>query len=93
MKVLLDYFKPNGKWYSDGEYETDRTDLWIIWNEVEEMQILGELPDLVEGAREFIISVDVPEHPHRHPHLIIRPEYYKNYVGLYRVKGMEVENV
>ena len=76
MKVILQYFKPSGKWYSEGEYESSQTDLWMIWAEVEEFQVRGKLPGLVNGAREFIISVDVPEHPHRHPHLIIRPEYY-----------------
>lgn len=69
MKVLLTYFKPTGKYYSEGDYETSKTDLWKIWNEIKEMVLKGQLPGLVEGAREFIVSVNVPDHPHNHPHL------------------------
>lgn len=74
MKVLLVYYKPSGKFYSDANYVTEQKDLWMIWNEVEKMLIEGRLPGLVDGAREFIVSVYVPEHPHNHPHLIVRPE-------------------
>lgn len=74
--VQLVYFKPNGKFYSDAAYQSKKSDLWEIWNEVEEKLIQGKLPELVEGAREFIVSVDVPAHPHAHPHLIIKPELY-----------------
>lgn len=76
MKVLLIYYKPSGKYYSEASYQTKLEDLWNIWNEVEEMQVKGRLPGLVDGARDFIISVDVPEHQYNHPHLIIRPEFY-----------------
>ena len=76
MKVKLTYFKPSGKFYSDGGYETQEKGLWEIWNEVESMLVRGYLPDMVVGAREFILLVEVPEHPHNHPHLIIKPELY-----------------
>lgn len=72
MKVNLVYFKHSGKYYSDAQYFTGEEDLWMIWNEVEEKLIDGKLPGLVDGAREFIVSVDVPEHPYNHPHLIIK---------------------
>lgn len=71
MLVKLVYFRARGKYYSDGEYETDKDYLFEIWQEVAEMRQNGKLPGLVDGAREFIISVDVPEHEHRHPHLIM----------------------
>jgi len=76
MKVKLVYYKPNGKYYHDDEYETNEKELWMIWNEVEDKLLSGHLPGLVDGAREFIVSVDVPEHKHNHPHLIIHPELY-----------------
>jgi hypothetical protein len=76
MKVKLIYFKPSGKFYADGGYDTTLTNLWDIWGEVEEMLLRGLLPDMVEGAREFIMYVEVPEHPHNHPHLIIKQELY-----------------
>lgn len=70
MNVKLTWFKHNGKFYSDSEYETQETDLWKIWQEVEAMQAKdgngeGQLPS------EFIYLVDVPVHPHNHPHLVM----------------------
>jgi hypothetical protein len=76
MEVLLIYFKPSGKWYSTSSYRTELNSLWMIWNEVEEKLVLGRLPGLVEGANEFIVMVQVPQNPHNHPHLIIKPELY-----------------
>lgn len=71
MTVKLNYFKPSGKWYSEAGYRTQHKPLFEIWREVREMREAGALPGLVEGAKEFIVSVDVPRHPHRHPHLVM----------------------
>ena len=79
MLVKLDYFRPNGKWYADGEYETKLPEayfglghpgLWEIWNEVRGMLAEGRLPGLAEGARDYVVLVDVPDHPYRHPHIV-----------------------
>lgn len=70
MKVKLDYFKQSGKFYGDGEYETQETVLFRIWDEVEDKRNLGVLPGLAEGHSRFIVSIDVPEHELNHPHLI-----------------------
>ena len=70
MKVLLDYFKPSGKWYGEGEFETQPKELYEIWDQVKEMLSRRELPGLIKGHSKFITSVDVPDHPHRHPRLI-----------------------
>lgn len=71
MKIYLEYFRRSGKWYSDGSYETSVEHLDGIWDEVREKRDKGDLPGLVEGAgKEFIISVDVPDHEHCHPRLI-----------------------
>lgn len=72
--VKLIYFKANGKFYSSGSYVSDKTQLFEIWEEVRIMQNNGLLPGLVEGARMPIISVKVPMHPHKHPHLVVDAE-------------------
>ena len=71
MRVNLSYFKANGKWYSGASYWTEMVQLFDVWAEVRQMRLDGRLPGLVDGAREFIVSVDVPRHPHRHPHLVM----------------------
>ena len=70
--VKLEYFKRSGKWYESGKYISEKEALYGIWDEVRAMRSSGNLPGLVKGAgSEFIISVDVPGHPHEHPHLIV----------------------
>lgn len=71
MRVELTYFKTNGKYYSSGDYKTKKQHLWEIWEEVREMQKEKKLPGLVDGHSEFHITIDVPEHPHNHPHLVL----------------------
>lgn len=71
MLVKLTYFKPSGKYYSEGSYTTNNVGLYDIWSEVRTMQIEKDLPGLTSGHSDFIISVDVPDHPCRHPHLIL----------------------
>lgn len=71
MKVKLTYFKESGKYYSDGEYDTKIKNLFDIWDEVRQMLDSGIRPGLCDGANEFIVSVDVPDHEHNHPKLII----------------------
>lgn len=71
MKVELTYFKRNGKYYTHGNYETEEIGLLEIWDEIKAMKADGKQPGLVDGATEFIVLVDVPDHPYRHPHLIL----------------------
>jgi hypothetical protein len=75
MLVKLTYFKRNGKYYSSGEYQTTQTQLFEIWQEVHDMT---EHPGLLCKWTEGPISIDVPRHRNRHPHLII---YRKNDVN------------
>ena len=73
MKVKIDYFKRNGKWYSEAEYETRLDDLWMIWREVWQKILVGDAPGLAPHpgeSYEFIALVDVPDHPYRHPHIV-----------------------
>jgi len=71
MQVYLTYYKESGKYYSEGVYETEKEHLYEIWEEIYQMRKQGRLPGLIEGAHEFHISVDVPDHPHNHPRLIL----------------------
>lgn len=79
MKVNVTYFRPGGKFYLSAETTfgdlglRDEAPLFAVWDEIRERQILNTLPGLVSGgAREdFIILVEVPEHPHNHPRLIV----------------------
>lgn len=83
MLVKLCYFKPSGKYYSEGEYETAITavdlvhpdgahapPIHLIFSEVHELKTKQMLPGLIEGHSDFAVLIDVPDHPHRHPHLI-----------------------
>lgn len=71
MRVKLTYFKEHGKYYTEAEYSTERAYLFEIWAEVELMSRTRGLPGLVKDHSPFIVLVDVPEHPHNHPHLVM----------------------
>lgn len=71
MIVNLTYFKRTGKYYSEGVYITKKTQVWDIFDEVKKMLADGKLPDLVEGAKEFIVYVDLSNHPAGYPALIL----------------------
>ena len=46
MKVNLTYFKHTGKFYADGSYDSQWTDLLDIWDEVRDMAFhRKDLPD------------------------------------------------
>jgi NTP pyrophosphatase (non-canonical NTP hydrolase) len=69
-RVILTYFKKSGKYYSTGEYQSEKKELFEIWQEVRDMA--GCHPGLVNlWNKEGPISVDVPDHPNNHPHLVI----------------------
>lgn len=63
-KVKLTYFKQSGKNYSSGEYHSYKKDMFEIIEEVNRKIKRGGLPGLVEGCSEFIVLVDVSDHPH-----------------------------
>lgn len=66
--VQLTYFKASGKYYSGEEYETCKESLLDIWEEVKTMETH---PGLNGKWSEGFILVNVPNHPHDHPKLII----------------------
>jgi hypothetical protein len=72
VQVKLTYFKPNGKYYSSGDF-------WItglgvpmdeIFDLVEQKAVSQTLPGFEEGHGEFIVLVNVLRHPHNFPALI-----------------------
>jgi len=68
--VNLTYFKNSGKYYSEGSYESRFEQLWEIFMEVSNMLDMSKLPGLAPGHSYFIVLIDVPNHPHNHPHLV-----------------------
>ncbi len=70
MKVKMDYFRPNGKYQSEGEFETSPKPIHQIWEEVRALRDIRNLPGLIEGHGLYLVAIDVPEHEHNHPHLI-----------------------
>lgn len=71
FEVTLTYFKRSGKYYSEGKYTSQKVSLYEIWEEIRDKLHHGDRPGLVDGKNEFYVTVDVPEHPHNHPHLIV----------------------
>jgi hypothetical protein len=57
-KVKLQYFKQSGKYYAEGEFETDEVQAYHVHEQVRQMQELGTLPGLAAGCREYDIYVD-----------------------------------
>lgn len=77
--VKLTYFKSSGKYYSEGCYVSRQLHLFEIFEELDAMLACGTRPGMVDGPNDYFVVVDVPAHPHNHPHLILpsrssRPE-------------------
>lgn len=70
-KVQLDYFKKSGKWYSEGSYYTEFSDLYEIFKEVRQKLKKGKRPGLVDAVNEFHVLITVPEHEFNIPQLIL----------------------
>lgn len=68
--VRFTYFKPNGKLYSVGKYNTFKDYMFDVFKEVANMRLEAKLPGLVEGHSNFIVLVECPDHPNNHPHLV-----------------------
>lgn len=48
-KVMLTYFKPSGKYYTDGDYTTDLKFEWDIFSEVRNFKT-GEFPGMSDNC-------------------------------------------
>ena len=76
LKIVLTYFKPSGKYYTQGEFLTDFCSFHTIVDRVNAMQKRLELPGLMEGSgAEFHILIETPDvgdgGPHGVPHLLM----------------------
>jgi hypothetical protein len=70
MTVVLTYFKNNGTYYTTAQYDTKQQLVSDVFDEVRDFKRRGVLPGLVKGAS-FITHVEVPQHPHNFPALIL----------------------
>lgn len=76
FRVVLSYFRPTGKYLASAETVIAHDAIAMIWEEIHEMRKLGRLPGLRPNAgRDLLIVVDVPDHPHRVPHLVMPPKF------------------
>jgi len=72
LTVYLTYFKPSGKYYGDGKFEVEDKPLYQIWEEIVLMFSTGHRPGLTPSMdNQFNVLVEVPNHEHEHPHLIM----------------------
>jgi len=72
MKVKLTYFKAGGKYYSEGSFETScGMPMFTIYGTVRDMLDSHRLPGLMEGHSDFMVLVDVPDHDHNVPALLL----------------------
>jgi hypothetical protein len=72
--VKIQYFSPSGKFYSEGEWTSSKLHMYEIFDEMSCMLAAGKRPGLVDckpSKNEFHAVVDVPDHPHNHPVLIL----------------------
>ena len=69
--VELTYFNENGKFKYTGHYDSNKKEIFEIWNEVQEMFDKNIRPGLVDGPQGYYVLVNVPGHPNEHPHLIL----------------------
>jgi hypothetical protein len=71
--VKLTYFKPSGKYYSEGEYVTKETSFWLIEHEVCNKLLSGDNPGLMDMAvlrNDFTTSISIQREELSVPHVI-----------------------
>ena len=60
--VKITYFKPSGKYYTSGEYETSAevkdgmVSMYIVSDEIKRMRSEKKLPGIVNGSGFFIVA-------------------------------------
>ena len=67
--VHLTYFKASGKYYSEGEYTSQKSDMGAIIVEARQMLANGTRPGLMDGPDTWFVVIDVPNHPNDFPTL------------------------
>lgn len=74
MKIKITYFKPSGKYYSEGEYETNKIHHFEIIDEIHSMFNSGECPGLTNNSvnmNKFYALIEPQNENLSVPHLII----------------------
>ena len=76
LKIELTYFKPSGKFYTNGEFLTDFCSFHTIVDMVEGMQKSGLLPGLMKDCgKQYHILIETPDvggdGPHGVSHLLM----------------------
>ena len=61
MDVQLTYFKPSGKYYSQGILQVTTDKAWEIYQIVRNLLKERRLPDLTEGHSNFTVHVEIPD--------------------------------
>ena len=69
--IELTYFKPSGKYYTNGAYVTNLKSMYQIFEQVQKLKDSGELPGLGVTSDHYIIHIYAPEHPNYYPGLIL----------------------
>lgn len=62
-KIKFTYFKPSGKFYSEGEYMTHESVFYYVEEEIRAMLEEGKRPGLVDGHDGFHVVIDASDHP------------------------------
>ncbi len=73
IKVKLTYFKPSGKYYSEGEYQTGQDAFWKIVDEVYRKLTHGDNPGLVDKSvllNDFTTTITIEDELLGIPHVI-----------------------
>jgi len=70
-KIQLTYFKKYGKYYSSGEFLSDKMYMFEIFDDVKLMKEQNKLPELQSGNWDGPILVDSKTHPNAYPGLIL----------------------
>lgn len=70
-KIQLTYFKKSGKFYSSGDFVSDKLYMFDVFDEVKLMKDQNKLPDLQSGSWDGPILVNSETHPNAYPGLIL----------------------
>lgn len=72
-EIKVTWFRPSGKYYTDGSFFTKREDMLGVFYEFQDMLAEGIRPGLVDSKKnEFFAVLDCSAHPHGFP-MMFRP--------------------
>lgn len=71
--IKLTYFKPSGKWYTDGVFTSKLEYMYEIFDHVRDLRNTSKLPGLGSGSWDGYILVTSDDHPCAYPGLVLPP--------------------